>query len=106
MSRLNAEPVRRQDDDYDDLDSEDMEENEASEVEFEVDAELEKDETEEELEQAVFGDSVGFRERLRSFVPEDGEGGKDSKQATGLEGLDDADVGQALDEVQILIAVS
>ena len=66
-----------------------------SEVESDTGSQLEKDETEEELEHLVFGDSAGFRERLRSFPQEDAAEGADDENITGLEGLDDAEVGQA-----------
>jgi len=62
-----------------------------SDVEFVLDGEVEKDETEQELERLVFGDSAGFRAGLAQ-VEEDVEAGADEE--TGLAGLDDADVGQ------------
>ena len=77
------------------------EEEEGSEVEFEPESEPEKDETEEELEQLVFGDSAGFRERLKSFGQVAAEDSEDAQQTTGLEGLDDADVGQALSTLSL-----
>ena len=46
---------------------------EGSDVEFVTEAELEKDEAEEELERLVFGDSEGFREGLRDFKLDDDE---------------------------------
>ncbi len=74
-------------------------ESDNSDVEFEVDPEPEKDETEEELEQLVFGDSAGFRRGLTAFAnDQDGEE-EDAQADTGLEGLDDADVGQALEHI-------
>lgn len=58
----------------------------------------EKDATEQELERLVFGDSAGFREGLRDFAVEEEEGSEEdveeSAAETGLEGLDDADVGR------------
>lgn len=72
-----------------------------SDVEFQLDGEPERDETERELERLVFGDSAGFREGLDDAAhddepleqeddeEEDGEG-----QPSGMEGLDDAAVGQ------------
>ena len=72
-----------------------MEDQDDSEVEFEVGSEPEKDDTEEELEQLVFGDSAGFRERLKDFQQQDGKEHEEEQDTTGLEGLDDADVGQA-----------
>ena len=94
MSRLNNVVARTQEE-RNEGDIEDVEEdaNSESDVEFNLDGDLEKDDTEEELEQLVFGDSVGFRERLKSFRDEDEA---EDQDATGLEGLDDADVGQAL----------
>ncbi|KAI7356884.1 WD40 repeat-like protein [Hortaea werneckii] len=68
-----------------------------SDVEFQLDGEPERDETERELERLVFGDSAGFREGLDDAAhddepseqeddeEEDGEG-----QPSGMEGLDDA----------------
>lgn len=79
----------------DDDESEDVEMSDESEAEIVVDGELEKDETEEELERLVFGDSTAFRDGLRDFDPEAGDediAGYDA--TTGLEGLDDAQVGQ------------
>ncbi|KAI5363876.1 putative U3 small nucleolar RNA-associated protein [Septoria linicola] len=73
----------------DDMDV-DVEEDE-SEAEIVVDGEIEKDETEEELERLVFGDSVGFRDGLRDFDREDEQDeAADNDATTGLEGLDDA----------------
>ena len=76
-------------------DEDESEEEEAeSEVDIIVDGELEKDETEEELERLVFGDSLGFREGLRDVHMEDAEDGDEDEDATGgMEGLDDAQVG-------------
>ena len=65
-------------------------------VESDSDEEPELDETEAELERLVFGDSAGFREALKQFGQEEQDGGLEAEQVTGLEGLDDADVGQAL----------
>ena len=68
---------------------------EDSDIDIEVDGVEEKDETEQELERLVFGDSAGFREGLRDFALDrqesESEDGEDA--AVGLEGLDDADVG-------------
>ena len=61
----------------------------------EDDEELEKDETEVELERLIFGDSAGFKDGLKDVALVDGEDDEDTR-AGGLEGLDDADVGQAL----------
>jgi len=71
---------------------------EGSDVEFVTEAELEKDETEEELERLVFGDSEGFREGLRDFKLDDDEAEEDGNDsdASGLEGMDDADVSHSL----------
>jgi len=71
-----------------------------SDVEFVTEAELEKDEAEEELERLVFGDSEGFREGLRDFKLDDDKAeeiGDDSDAQDGLEGMDDADVCCSLD---------
>lgn len=92
MSRLNVavaerprQPARAR--------SEDEAEDE-SDVEFELDAEPEKDEKEEELERLVFGDSAGFRAGLKSLARIELEQEDDANIDTGLEGLEDADVGQ------------
>ena len=70
-----------------------------SDVEFQLDGEPERDETERELERLVFGDSAGFREGLDNATlddevsePEDEE--DEEGQPSGVEGLDDAAVGQ------------
>jgi len=73
-----------------------QEESEAeSDVEFKLDGEPEKDDTEAELERLVFGDSAAFREGLKDFALEQQEADEEDEQPSGLEGLDDADVGQA-----------
>ena len=69
--------------------------DEADDSDVEIRIEQEKDETEQELERLVFGDSAGFRRgfedvALQDSADEDVEEGEN----TGLEGLDDADVGQ------------
>lgn len=70
------------------------EEDVESDVDIIVDGELEKDETEEELERLVFGDSIGFREGLKDVHMENAEDGDEDEDATvGIEGLDDAQVG-------------
>ena len=59
---------------------------------------LEKDATEEELEKLVFGDSIGFREGIKSFTLEANRlgGGSDgeevSEEGSALEDVADADV--------------
>jgi U3 small nucleolar RNA-associated protein 18 len=68
----------------------DDESQDESDVEIKVDGEIEKDETEEELERLVFGDSAGFKAGLRDF---DNEDDVEEEDDTGLEGLDDAAVG-------------
>ena len=69
--------------------------DEESDVEFQLDGELEADETEQELEKLVFGDSAGFRQGLRGFaLDEEEQEEEDGARQTGLEGLEDADVGQ------------
>ena len=77
----------------------DLDDPDSVDIQSEVESEPEKDETELELEKLVFGDSVGFRERLKGFSQRDIKEGEDGREDTGLEGLDDADVGQALDIV-------
>ncbi|KXT02069.1 hypothetical protein AC578_6659 [Pseudocercospora eumusae] len=66
----------------------DEEMEDESDVEIVVNGELEKDETEEELERLVFGDSAGFREGLKDVDQEEGE--EQEEDTTALEGLDDA----------------
>ncbi|KAK3697061.1 U3 snoRNP protein [Vermiconidia calcicola] len=70
----------------------DEDDSEPSDVEFELDGEPEKDETEEELEHLVFGDSVGFREGLQKFRQGEQKEEEETLVGTGLEGLDDADL--------------
>ena len=67
--------------------------NEVEELESEgeYESEPEKSGTEEELEKLVFGDSAGFRHSLKSSALNAVE--EDADEQTGLEGLDDADVG-------------
>lgn len=75
----------------------DLEDEDGSDVDIDVgSAPEEKDETEEELEQLVFGDSAGFREGLKNFRQAATTEDEDDQDVTGLEGLDDGDVGQAL----------
>lgn len=74
-------------------------EDEDEEMEEEVDDEEEesdKDDAEIELERLVFGDSAGFREGLKGSALALREEGEDDEQTAGLDGLDDADVGEAL----------
>jgi U3 small nucleolar RNA-associated protein 18 len=93
--------VRVQDDpSEDEEDGEDMQEDSDEEMgeEYGDDGEPELiDEDELELERLVFGDSAGFREGLKGFTGDKArreEVVDDSLEdgATGLEGLDDADV--------------
>lgn len=79
-------------------DPEESNDSDASDVEFELGGEPEQDDTEEELEQLVFGDSAGFRRGLKALAKErDAEVEEDAQAITGLEGLEDADVGRAHD---------
>lgn len=78
--------MRREDEDEEAEDDVDMEDD---------DEQSEKDETEIELERLVFGDSAGFRDGLKGSALALREG-EESEEGTGLDGLDDADVGQAL----------
>lgn len=94
MSRLSAEAKRTQEEAEEDdvlVDGED--EYDESDVEFNLESDVEKDEIEEELEHLVFGDSAGFRENLRSFPQEDAADNAEDHATTGLEGLEDAEVG-------------
>lgn len=70
-----------------------------SDVEFQLDEEPERDETERELERLVFGDSAGFKEGLNVAAQDDEASEQDEEddeegQPSGMEGLDDAAVGQ------------
>lgn len=61
------------------------------------DVDLEKDATEEELEKLVFGDSIGFREGIKSFTLEanrldGGSDGEEVSEGSVLEDVADADV--------------
>ncbi|KAK5115496.1 hypothetical protein LTR62_001155 [Meristemomyces frigidus] len=70
-------------------------EEDDSDVDFVLDGEGGKDETEEWLERAIFGDSAGFRQNLKEIAvveKEDGEPEETSEAAKGLEELDDADL--------------
>lgn len=77
------------------IDTEEDSEDAESSIDIQLDDEPEKDETEQELERLVFGDSAGFRDGIRDFSLEGQEdsAGEDGA-TTGLEGLDDAQVGQ------------
>lgn len=66
---------------------------------IESESEVEKSETEEELERLVFGDVDGFRTNLKGFESEQVELDGTANEGTGLEGLDDADVGQAVTRI-------
>lgn len=89
--RRNGDPAR-----LPAVDQDTSDDDQASDVEINVDGVPEKDETEEELERLVFGDGAGFRAALaRTSVDEDAEAqDQDDDGMTGLEGLDDAQVGQ------------
>ena len=97
MSRWNAQAAQSQEDAEEEDVSEVAEDDyDEPDVDFDMESEAEKDETEEELEQLVFGDRAGFRERLKGFPQQDALEGAAEQDGTGLEGLDDAEVGQAL----------
>jgi len=71
------------------------EDEDESDVEYARDGGRGKDVTELELDRLVFGDSAGFRAGLGDVALHEGvEEGTDDD--TGLGGLDDADVGQAV----------
>lgn len=76
---------------FDEEDSEEEHEEQEQEQDTESDDELAKDEAEIQLERLVFGDSGGFRDGLRDFDKEEEAA---DEETTGLEGLDDAQVGQ------------
>lgn len=98
MSRLEvAESLEpRSDAESEELDFGGEESDDGSDIEIDVDNDIEKDESEEELEQLVFGDDKGFRSGLKTFVSGQEQQGYENQQlGTGLEGLNDADVGQA-----------
>ncbi|KAK3671755.1 U3 snoRNP protein [Recurvomyces mirabilis] len=70
-----------------------QDESDDSDVEFVLDGEPERDESEQELERVVFGDSAGFRQGLKDVVLVDVDEDEESKiPTTGLEELDDADL--------------
>lgn len=58
------------------------------------DDESKKDDAEMELERLIFGDSAGFRDGLKGSALAAQE--DEDEDGAGLDGLDDADVGQAL----------
>lgn len=94
MSKLQANNAEHEDDEEQQSSAhEDAVDEDDSDGEFESDGEPEKDETEVELERLVFGDSAGFREGLRDFAREEREDEGAEEETTGLEGLDNADVG-------------
>lgn len=96
MSRLNVLESRRGDEeDEQEFSGSEEDQYSDSEVESEAESEAEKDESEEELERLVFGDRAGFRDGLSRFRPDTDEG-EDDQGLTGLEGLDDSQVGQTL----------
>lgn len=80
------------------------EDGDEDEDEFDMDGEnmSEKDETELELERLIFGDSAAFREGLRGSALATRGDDEDEEQTNGLDGLDDADVGQALEPRSLL----
>jgi hypothetical protein len=94
MSRLEVteETSPQSDGESEELDFNVEENNDDSDIQIEVDNEVEKDESEEELEQLVFGDSKGFRSGLKTFTLEQEDA---AEVSTGIEGLNDAEVGQA-----------
>ncbi|KAK5705790.1 U3 snoRNP protein [Elasticomyces elasticus] len=72
-----------------------QEEEDDSDVEFVLDREPEKDAVELELERLVFGDSAGFRAGLGELAVQDGEDVEEDEggeEATGYEGVEDADL--------------
>jgi hypothetical protein len=86
------------DDEEEDADVEMDEANDDDEEDYEDQESEQIGEDELELERLVFGDSAGFRENLKGFTGDKarrGEVADDSLEdgVTGLEGLDDADVG-------------
>ena len=93
MNPANLDTVRSQARDSKTLPALELNAEDDSEEEYESDEEPEKDEAEEELEHLVFGDSAGFRDHLRHFSHKGAKDSEEDQDATGLEGLDDADVG-------------
>ena len=96
MSRMDTEMAELQEEAQEPFSAADPEEEDISDVDINVGSEPERDEEEEELEQLVFGDSSGFRDHLKNFQQEAVDNAGDDQDITGLEGLDDGDVGQAL----------
>lgn len=73
------------------------------EEEFEDDEDY-KDETEIELERLIFGDSAGFRKGLKGGALQ-AQDEHDEEDEMDMNGLDDADVGQALRQPFVVCAV-
>lgn len=92
MSRADPVVLERQSDEQEHS-SDNGEAEEDSDVDFQLDVEEEKSEAEEELERLVFGDTAGFKENLRSSALASAQLEDSDDGITGLEGLDDADVG-------------
>lgn len=87
------------------LHQQDADEGMEDEYESGGDEVSDKDDTELELERLVFGDSAGFREGLQSSALADRAVEEDDGEAAALDGLDDADVGQALSKPCLVCAV-
>lgn len=64
-----------------------------SDVNVQLDVESDMSEAEEELERLVFGDAAGFRKNLKELARGNVDEDVLAEGTTGLEGLDDADVG-------------
>lgn len=78
----------------------DMDGEEESDVDVRLDVESDKSEAEEELERLVFGDAAGFRQNLKELARGNVDDEVFAEGTTGLEGLDDADVGQTLGKAE------
>lgn len=93
LRKKEIEEEEEDEDDEEEGGDEDLEMDDASDdVDIIMHEEIEKDETEEELERLVFGDSAGFRAGLEDFGQEveANEQDEEAEGITGLEGLDDA----------------
>lgn len=98
MSKARAPVVARQDNQEDAVWHAAVDEHDESDVEFQLDGETRKSEDEEELERLVFGDATGFQRGLKDFKNRELDVRESADENTGLEGLEDADVGEELSD--------
>lgn len=98
MARSRRPSSKKEPEQHPDLEEEEIDNDGDVEVQSEQDeseSEPEKDEAELELERAVFGDNAGFRQHLQDagIIEAEREEEPQDGGVTGLEGLDDAQVG-------------